>query len=367
MVKALRFSIVIMVIFIISITGTTLVANTANVGGETKSYSVDRGYKFPSHSCISIPADGEIAGMKPCLIEVHVGTDKQFYDGVFGPKTGVRICAIDGKGHSLDTFQRNTNYLPRILVYNPGCTFDTWIIGNNNDRWHMDFCNLDKQKAYLKFEKGFIFEEEMVGCNIEDNYFEFWFERNGFRYPVEVDFKTPNGSLVTAASGVIYQSEINETREAVMRTCKNTLRALGAAQLCYMDGNTMHDYGSWEALVHNGFIDNEERYNRSNMIEGYSIAVFVEKTSAQNGRISKKIKHNYMTKVQSTKSCFTIIARPDTKLFDNNTGYLKILGITEEQDVLECIGTIPEFRKWVSHPKADLFSLQDHVMWEPLR
>jgi len=136
------------------------------------------------------------------------------------------------------------------------------------------------------------------------------------------------------------QEQAKDKESDIEHGCRLYLRALGSVQVCYWDAALQ--YGSWESLVQDGYIDNEKRYNRSNMIEGYSIAVFI----AERG-----------TEISNSK--FTIIAQPDE---DND---LSVLGITEGQDVLEFSGTIPDFRKWLL--KADLFSLQDDKMWKPLR
>lgn len=147
-------------------------------------------------------------------------------------------------------------------------------------------------------------------------------------------------------SKYMLEADVLIHKSNIERGCRLYLRALGSTQLSYMDNNNMRNYGSWELLVQSGYVDDDERYSRSNIIEEYSISVFAAKVSELNVRISN--------------SKFTIIAQPDIKDSD-----LSILGITEFQDVLVYSDTSSNFREWIL--SAGLFSLQNDKMWKPLR
>ena len=114
-----------------------------------------------------------------------------------------------------------------------------------------------------------------------------------------------------------------------------------------MDGNISHKYGTWDTLVRSGYI--QQGYNRTNMIDNYSICVF------ETGRLSKKRTSS------RTNSTFTIIAVPRSQNYN-----LRTFGISDEQTPKVWVGTQSEFSARL-HNIPPTFSLDNANLWEPLR
>ena len=94
---------------------------------------------------------------------------------------------------------------------------------------------------------------------------------------------------------------------------KATLRAFGETQLAYQHTNADKHYGSWYALVNDGWIG--EGYDRGNIIEQYSLW-----TSVYNPFMVSNHWKEYST--------FTAVAFPRTT---SPPGYLSTFAIREDQ------------------------------------
>lgn len=137
-------------------------------------------------------------------------------------------------------------------------------------------------------------------------------------------------------------------KDARETRCILTLRALGSTQLAYMDGNFAKNYGTWQALADNDYI--QEGYNRSNIIDNYSICVFQTTTSW------KKSNHG-----KTYPSTFTIVAIPRSQ-----KNRLRTFGIGDDQTPRVFVGDSSTFESRLSsHPSAIWFANTD--MWEPIR
>ena len=69
-------------------------------------------------------------------------------------------------------------------------------------------------------------------------------------------------------------------REVWENRCWLALRSLGSTQLAYMDSNRAHNYGTWQSLLDNRYM--QQGYSRTNMIDNYSICVFETTASWKN-------------------------------------------------------------------------------------
>lgn len=146
-------------------------------------------------------------------------------------------------------------------------------------------------------------------------------------------------------SRVKYKAE--KKLNAMENRCKLTLRALGSCQLAYMDANIQKNYGTWQSLVDNRYI--LQGYNRSNMIDNYSICVF------QTGISLKKRKYNY------SNSTFTIVAIPRSQKHR-----LRTFAIGDEQTPLVWVGSNGAFESRL-HRSPPAFTLDNADRWAPLR
>ena len=158
-------------------------------------------------------------------------------------------------------------------------------------------------------------------------------------------------------------------RHAWENRCKLTLRALGSSQTAFAEKN-YGNYGNWQELTDADYI--QEGYNRTNMIDNYSITVF-ERTKATLYDLAEG----------TTNSSFTIIAVPRSGrssvnkypiyfsprkdfpgvnvLFRNRPGYdLRTFAICEDQTPRCWIGIDS---KWTT----ENISLRNKELWEPLR
>ena len=156
-------------------------------------------------------------------------------------------------------------------------------------------------------------------------------------------------SIIAIIAAIAIPQLLNARRSAWENRCKLTLRALGSSQLAYMDGNLQKDYGSWVAMTHADYI--QEGYNRTNMIDNYSILCFQIATSKDDG-----------SGYTAADSTFTIIAIPRSQ-----KNRLRTFAIGDDQTPRVFVGTEDAFIAATTVPDALTFSLSDITQWEPLR
>ncbi|MCD6216247.1 hypothetical protein J7L05_00120 [bacterium] len=168
---------------------------------------------------------------------------------------------------------------------------------------------------------------------------------------------------------IVIPQTLSFSREAWENRCKLTLRALGSSQTAFAEKNN-GNYGNWLELTDADYI--QEGYNRTNMIDNYSITVFEIKKATLCDLAEG-----------TTKSSFTIIAVPRSGrssvnkypiyfsprkdfpgvnvLFRNRPGYhLRTFAICEDQTPRCWIGIDS---KWTT----ENISLRNKELWEPLR
>jgi hypothetical protein len=126
------------------------------------------------------------------------------------------------------------------------------------------------------------------------------------------------------------EDKVEKKLNPMENRCKLSLRALGAAQVQYMDSNRAHDYGSWQSLLENRYI--QQGNSRTNMIDNYSICVF--ETTASGKRRDGR----------SFPSRFTIVAIPRSQY-----NRLRTFAICDEQTPLVWVGSESEFAQRLHH------------------
>ena len=151
-------------------------------------------------------------------------------------------------------------------------------------------------------------------------------------------------SIIAIIAAIAIPQLLNARRSAWENRCKLTLRALGSSQLAYMDGNLDKDYGSWLAMTDADYI--QEGYNRSNMIDNYSIAMFYIAVSEDQGGYS------------ASDSTFTIVAIPRSQ-----KNRLRTFGIGDDQTPRVWVGTAD----LAGMLTGDNVRLHEITEWEPLR
>ena len=156
-------------------------------------------------------------------------------------------------------------------------------------------------------------------------------------------------SIIAIIAAIAIPQLLNARRSAWENRCKLTLRALGSSELAYMDGNLQKDYGSWVAMTDTDYI--QEGYNRTNMIDNYSIICFQIAISQEIGT----------TGYTASDSTFTIIAVPRSQ-----KNRLRTFGISDDQTPRVFVGDEASFG---TQADADpqTFTLRDITQWEPLR
>ena len=155
-------------------------------------------------------------------------------------------------------------------------------------------------------------------------------------------------SIIAIIAAIAIPQLLNARRSAWENRCKLTLRALGSSQLAYMDGNLDKDYGSWVAMTNDDYI--QEGYNRTNMIDNYSIIVF------------QVVASELMSGVSASDSTFTIIAVPRSQ-----KNRLRTFGIGDDQTPRVWVGQREDFEGCLSDPANPSFTLHEILQWEPLR
>ncbi len=157
-------------------------------------------------------------------------------------------------------------------------------------------------------------------------------------------------SIIAIIAAIAIPQLLNARRSAWENRCKLTLRALGSSQLAYMDGNLKKDYGSWVAMTDSDYI--QEGYNRTNMIDNYSIVCFQIAISEEIGN----------TGYTASDSTFTIVAVPRSQ-----KNRLRTFGICDDQTPRVYVGDDAAWEAAVAVPDELAFSLSDITQWEPLR
>lgn len=151
-------------------------------------------------------------------------------------------------------------------------------------------------------------------------------------------------SIIAIIAAIAIPQLLNARRSAWENRCKLTLRALGSSQLAYMDGNLNKDYGTWVAMTDADYI--QEGYNRSNMIDNYSIAMFYVAQSFDVGGYS------------ASDSTFTIVAIPRSQ-----KNRLRTFAIGDDQTPRVWVGDT-DLGAMITGDTVRLHEIEE---WEPLR
>ena len=157
-------------------------------------------------------------------------------------------------------------------------------------------------------------------------------------------------SIIAIIAAIAIPQLLNARRSAWENRCKLTLRALGSSELAYMDGNLDKDYGSWVAMTDDDYI--QEGYNRSNMIDNYSIIVFQVSASTDE----------FGTGYKSSDSTFTVVAVPRSQ-----KNRLRTFGISDDQTPRVWVGDAGDFAAALADPSNPTFTMHNIDQWEPLR
>ncbi len=148
--------------------------------------------------------------------------------------------------------------------------------------------------------------------------------------------------IIYIIAAIIIPQFLNNGGGAWENRCKLTLRALGTAQQTFLDGNPDKSYGTWEELIEAYCIP--EGYNRTNMIDNYSIVVFIvhKSTLDENGN-------------SNLDSSFSIVAIPRSQ-----RNRLRTFAIGHDQTPRVWVGKSED---WTT----ENVSLHNIELWEPLR
>lgn len=155
-------------------------------------------------------------------------------------------------------------------------------------------------------------------------------------------FKVGSVTLILSIAAFIIPQILGARRTAWANRCKLTLRTLGSSQVKFKDENPENNYGTWEEMYEDDYI--QEGYNRRNMIDNYSIAVF----SVQKSTLDEKGNSNL-------DSSFTIAAIPRIKRKD-----LRTFALGDDQTPCVWVGKSEE---WTT----ENVTLHNIDLWEPLR
>ena len=152
-------------------------------------------------------------------------------------------------------------------------------------------------------------------------------------------------SIIAIIAAIAIPQLLNARRSAWENRCKLTLRALGSSQLAYADGNLDKEYGTWVALQDTDYI--QDGYNRLNIIDNYSIALFHVGESTMIGDFS------------AADSSFTVVAIPRS-----TKNRLRTFAIGDDQTPRVWVGTT-DLGTQLNDPVS--VSLSNIEEWEPLR
>jgi len=155
-------------------------------------------------------------------------------------------------------------------------------------------------------------------------------------------------SIIAIIAAIAIPQLLNARRSAWENRCKLTLRALGSSQLAYMDGNLNKDYGSWLAMTDTDYI--QEGYQRANIIDNYSIAMFYVKTSVLDPNNPQ---------YTASDSTFTIVAIPRSQ-----KNRLRTFAIGDDQTPRVWISATADLGTMLT---SDNVRLHEILEWVPLR
>ena len=105
-------------------------------------------------------------------------------------------------------------------------------------------------------------------------------------------------AIIAIIAAIAIPQLLNAKRSAWESRAKATLRSYGETELAYQNTNNDRHWGSWDALVLTEYL--AEGYNRSNIMENYSMWENVRNYSITGGSLGGGI----------GDSTFTIVAFP---------------------------------------------------------
>lgn len=277
-------------------------------------------------------------------------------------QTGIKLFDLD-KEQML--FSRNLNYLPQRIFHDGNRSIV--IIGKHLARCNVDLFQFIDDKTP---PKKYVVPKYIGGCELGPGTIDFgkqtrvdgreiflnvyWITTGAKKHEViripYMEEKFPDGVLYTPGGGFLNREQVREKKGDLEDRCKNTLRALGSAQLAYQDQNLHNDYGTWLSLK-NGYLN--KGYTRSNMIEAYSISVFsvVKSGKLPNGRYDNR------------SSKFQIITVPNTMVYED----LGILGIGTDQTPYQFKFGNEKYWWWIENRyNKEQFTFTEEY-WEPVR
>ena len=153
-------------------------------------------------------------------------------------------------------------------------------------------------------------------------------------------------SIIAIIAAIAIPQLLNARRSAWENRAKLTIRALGSSQLAYADGNLDKNYGSWVAMQDTEYI--QDGYNRTNIIDNYSLACFHVGIST------------YMGDFSAADSSFTIVAVPRSQ-----KNRLRTFALGDDQTPRVWVGETDLGAMLATDPPS--VSLSTIEEWEPLR
>jgi len=159
-------------------------------------------------------------------------------------------------------------------------------------------------------------------------------------------------SIIAIIAAIAIPQLLNARRSAWENRAKLTLRALGSSQLAYCDQNLNKDYGSWGAMMDAEYI--QQGYSRTNVIDNYSIAMFMVVTSVPDPNNPR---------YTASDSSFTIVCVPRSQ-----KNKLRTFGLNDDQTPRVYIREDdPDGSQLGTQLDAGEVALNVIEQWEPLR
>lgn len=147
--------------------------------------------------------------------------------------------------------------------------------------------------------------------------------------------------IIGIIAAIAIPQLLSARRSAWENRCKLTLRAIGSAQLTYIETTIENTYGTFEALLETDNI--ASGYTKGSLIDNYSIIVFdVDPPTMTFGGLP------------AYDSTFTVIVVPRSQ-----RNRLRTFGINTTQTLRVFVGNESDF--------ASSFGLKDANLWQPVR
>jgi hypothetical protein len=137
---------------------------------------------------------------------------------------------------------------------------------------------------------------------------------------VSIALNPDSGDVIKDQLKNLENKNIKARRLYLSSVSTLTLRALGSSELAYQDQNPDKNFGTWDEMMENEYI--QQGYTRETIIDGYNLVVF-EATPSVKNEIGEIVK----------ESTFKIVAVP----LDTSSG-LEIYAIDESQQPKVWIG-----------------------------